>query len=75
MLSTRYSCQTVIKLEKSRQIFDKSSYKNFMEICQREPSLSMLTDDGQIGRQTDGQIDMTKLKAAFRNFANAPDYE
>jgi hypothetical protein len=31
----------------------------------------MLTDDGQIGRQTD----MTKLKAAFRNFANAPDKE
>jgi hypothetical protein len=38
----------------------------------------MRTDDGQIGRQTYRQTDMTdmtKLIAAFRNFANAPDNE
>jgi len=27
--------------------------------------------DGWLYRRTDGQIDMTKLKVAFRNFANA----
>jgi len=28
--------------------------------------------DGQTGRRTDGQADMTKLIVAFRNFVNTP---
>ena len=36
-----------------------------------EPSWSMRIDR-RMGRQTDNQMDMTKLIAAFRSFANAP---
>jgi len=69
MLSTRYSYQTLIKLENSRQIFEKSSYKIFMKTC------TTGTEFVHADRQTDGQTDMTKLIAAFRKFANAPDKE
>ena len=58
----------LIKLEFSRQIFKKKEPKYIIlsKSVQWESSCSMLTD----GR-TNGQTDMTKLKVAFRNFANA----
>ena len=57
--STRYFCQILIKLDFSRQIFEKFSNIKFNE----NPS---------IGRRVVacGQTDMTKLTVAFHNFAN-----
>jgi hypothetical protein len=61
MLSTRYSCQILMKLEFSRQVFEKQTNIKFYE----NPSS---------GRRVVpcGRTDMTKIIAAFRNFANAP---
>ena len=54
-----------MKLEISRQIFEKYSSINFHEIREWEPSFSM---------RTDRRTDMTKLIVAFRNFAKgAPE--
>jgi hypothetical protein len=54
-----------MKLEFSLQIFEKFSNIKFHE----NPSIgSRVVPCGR----TDGQADMTKLIAAFRNFANAP---
>jgi len=65
MQSTSYSCQVLMELEFSRQIFEKYSNIIFYEY----PSVgSRITPRGQTG----GQTDMTKLIVAFRNFVNAP---
>jgi hypothetical protein len=70
MCSTFYACPILMKLEFSRQIFEKPSNIKFHE----DPS-SGSHADGQIYRQTDKetdrQTDMTKLIVAFRNFTNA----
>ena len=68
MHSTSYSCPVLLKLEFSLQIF-----KNYSDIkCHEYPfSGSRVV---LLGR-TDGQTDMTKLIATFRNFANAPKKE
>jgi hypothetical protein len=56
-----YSCQTLMKLEFSRQIFKKSSNIKLYE----KPS------SGSELFHADGGTDMTKLTVAFRKFANA----
>ena len=61
---TFYSCPISMKLEFSRQIFDKSSNIKFNE----NPSSG---NRDVPCRQTDGRTDMTKLIAAFLNFADA----
>ena len=63
MSSTRYSCQILMKLELSLDRFTKiTQISNFMKIC--------LVGAGLF--HADGQIDMTKLIVAFRNFSNMP---
>ena len=57
-----------MKLEFSRQIFEKSSDIKFDE---NPSSGSRVVPCGQ----TDGRTDMTKLIVAFRNSANAPNEE
>jgi hypothetical protein len=72
MLSTRYSCQILMKFEFSRQIFEKYSNTKLHEnpsgwgrvvLCGRT--------DGQAGRltdkETDRQTNMSKLRIAFQN--------
>jgi hypothetical protein len=57
--------QILVKLEFSRQIFEKYSNIKFHE----NPSCgSRVIPCGR----TDGQTDMTKLMVVFRNFANSP---
>jgi len=59
-----------MKLEFYRQILDKYSNIKFYEI----PSGGnrVVHADGRMEGQTNGRTDMTKLKVAFRNFANGP---
>ena len=54
-----------MKLEFSQQVFENYSKIKFHE---NPSSDSWVVPHGQ----TDGQTDMTKLRVAFRNFANAP---
>jgi hypothetical protein len=63
MYSTHYSWPTVMKLEFSRQIFEKYSYINF----HGNPC-----PVGVVLFVADRRKDMTKLTVAFRNFAKAP---
>ena len=58
MQSNPYSCQVLIKLGFSRQIFEK--YSNI--IFHENP-----------WRRADGKTDMEKLIVAFRYCANAPE--
>jgi hypothetical protein len=72
MWSTRYSRQSLTKLEFSRRIFEKIlKYQISWISVQREPSCSM-----RAGSHTDwwteGWTYMTKLIVAFRNHANSP---
>jgi hypothetical protein len=55
-----------MKLEYSQQNFEKYSVSNFIKI--RPVGAELFHADGQTDRQTD----MTKLRVAFRHFANAP---
>jgi len=58
-----------MKLEFSQQIFEKHSNAK----CHENPSSgSGVYPCGQTDARTDGQIGLTKLIVAFRNFANAP---
>ena len=54
-----------MKLEYSRQMYEKHSIIKFHE---NPSSGSRVVPSGQ----TEGQTDMTKLIAAFRNFVNSP---
>ena len=60
MWSNRLSCQILLKLEFSQQIFAK--YSNIKSVW-REPSCSI---------RTEGKRDRQKLTPTFRNFANSP---
>ena len=64
MQCTLYSCPILLKLEISRHIFEKYSNISFHETPSRGRRFV------PCGR-TDGRADITKLIAAFRNFANA----
>jgi len=65
MYSTGYSCQISVKLDFSRQIFEKYSNIKFNE----NPSGgSRVVPCGL----TDAQTDATMLTFALGNFANAP---
>ena len=68
MYSTIF-CPILMKLELSRQIFEKSSNIKFRE---KPSGGSRFVPRGRTGEQTDRQTDMTKLTVAIRNFANAP---
>jgi len=61
MYSTRNSCQILMKLEFSRQIFDKYSIIEFHEIS---PCGGRVVPYGQ----TDGKREVTNLMVAFHNF-------
>ena len=63
MWSTLYSCPILMKLEFSRQIFEKFSNIKFHE----NPCSCSLVPCGQ----TDGRTDITKPTVTFRNFAKA----
>jgi hypothetical protein len=56
-----------MKLEFSRQMFEKYSKLYFMKICPAQAEL--FRSDGQMEGRTARQTDMTKLIVAFRNFA------
>jgi hypothetical protein len=65
--SARYSSQNLMKLEFSRQSFEKKSLNiNFMKILPL--GAKFFHADGR----TDGQINMTNLTVAVCSFANAP---
>jgi hypothetical protein len=59
-----YSCQVLMKLEISWQIFENYSNTKFHE----NPS----SGSRVVPMWTDGQTGKTKLIVAFRSFANAP---
>jgi hypothetical protein len=61
-----------VKLEFFRHIFEKASNIKFN---QNPSSGSQVVQCGQTYGQTDGWSDITKLIAAFRNFANGPKNE
>ena len=69
MYSTHYSCQSVMKLEFSRQVFEKYSNIKFHENLS---SGSRVTPCRQTDSQPDTWTDMIKLTVTFRNFAIAP---
>jgi len=71
MQSTRYSCQILIKIEFSRQIFKKLSNIKYIKNPSRGSWIVFFRTERQTGRQWDRQ-DMTKLIIPLRNFANAP---
>ena len=56
----RYSCRILMKLEFSREIFEKYS------------SIKFYKNPSSCSMRTDGQTDMTNLTVAFRNFSKAP---
>jgi hypothetical protein len=58
------------KLEFSGQIFEKSSNTKFHKISFSGSEFSL--EGGRMDGHSHRQIQMTKLIAAFRNFANAP---
>jgi hypothetical protein len=62
MYCTRYSCRIFVKLKIFSTDFRKNWIPNFIKIRQVGAELF----------HADGQMDMTKLTVAFRNFANAP---
>ena len=64
MKSAHYSCLVLIKLEFSRQIVEQSRIR----FHQNPSSGRRVVSCGR----TDVQTDLTKLRVAFRNFANAP---
>ena len=69
MYSTHYSCQSVMKLEFSRQVFEKYSNIKFHENLS---SGSRVIPCRQTDSQPDTWTDMIKLTVTFRNFAIAP---
>ena len=61
-ISTRYSCRILMKLEFSRQLFEKSSVIKFHQIPSSGSRVVLCR-----------QADITKPIVAFRNFVNAPN--
>ena len=84
MLCTHYSCQILMKLESSGQIFEKYSNTKFHENpssgsrvvpCDGTDRRTERWADRQVGwqtdsRQTEGRRGMSNLIVTFRNFAN-----
>ena len=69
MYSANYSCQILMELEFSRQIFEKYSNIKYHEY----PSLgSRIVSCVQTDGQTDTVTDMTTLIVTFYNSTNAP---
>jgi len=64
--SGRYSCQVLMELGFSRQIFGKTPISNLIKI------LPVASELFNADRQTDRWTNMTKLIVAFCNFANEP---
>ena len=60
-----------MKLEFSRQMFEKSQISNYIKV--RLVGAELFHADGRTDRQIYGRTDMTKLILAFRNFAKAPN--
>jgi hypothetical protein len=58
MLSTRYPCRIFMRLEYSRQIFEKAQISNFVKI--RSVGAEWFNTDGQ-----------DEANSRFRNFSNA----
>jgi hypothetical protein len=71
--SSHCSCQILIKLKFSGQIFEKYTNIKFHENLSSESRVVScgLTDGGTYRAQTDRQTGMTKLIVPFRNFAKA----
>ena len=69
MSNTRYSCQILIELECTRQIFEKPSYVKFN---QNPSSGSRVVPCRQTDGQIDRQTDITELIVGFRNYGNVP---
>jgi len=66
MCSTRFSCQTLVKLEFSGQIFEKYSNLEFHENpSSGNRAIPCGQADGRTDGQTDRQTGMTKLIFAF----------
>jgi len=61
MLSTRYSCQSLMKLEFSRQIFKSTQISNLTKVHPVGAELFPC-------ERMDGRTDMTKLLLGFCNF-------
>jgi len=59
----RYTCQILMKIEFSRQVFEKQQKTKYHE---NPSSVSLVVACGKTDRH------MTKPKVVFRNFANAP---
>ena len=60
-----------MKIEFSRQIFEKKNYSNVKFYDENLSSGSRNVPYGQTDGQTVGQTGMTKLIFAFRNFAKS----
>jgi len=66
----RNSCQNLMKLECSLQIFlNYAEISHFIKI--RPVGAELFHADGQTDGLIEGQTDIKKLICAFRNFANA----
>ena len=69
MYRAHYSWQILMKLEFSRQIFEKYSH---VQCHENTSSGSRVVPCRRVKRQAGRQIGLTKLRVAFRNFAKAP---
>jgi hypothetical protein len=71
MCSKRYSCRSLIKLQFSRQIFEKHSNVKFNENpCSVNCVALCRETDKRSARRTDEEV--TKLTVAFRNLVHVP---
>jgi len=71
-VNMRCSCPIFMKLDFSRQFFEKYSDNKFHE---NPSSGSRVVPCGQAHGRTDWWKDITKLTVALRNFAKAPNNE
>ena len=62
-----------MKLGFSRQFRKKKKTQIYNFIKIRSVGAELFNADGQTDRKKDGQMDMTKLRVAFRNFLNPPE--
>jgi hypothetical protein len=66
MYCIRYSCQILMSLEFSRQIFENNQIPNIMKLLAEGANLFQAD-----GRTEDRRTNTTKLIVVFRNFAKA----